>query len=107
MPITLTRVANSRQVSGHRRQVELDFVCDNSYPTGGYTITPAMCGLKRITKAVVIENPDGYDFHYDRATSKLLVRYFDYNNAADGPIIEVPNTTNIATVNGRLEVEGY
>lgn len=105
MGLTLTKV--SRNQAGQRREALYDFVFDSSYPTGGEALTAAQLGLKQIETLEVVESPDGYFFDYDRANSKLKAFYVDNNNASDGPIIQVPDTTDLSAVNGRLRARGY
>jgi hypothetical protein len=41
-------------------------------------------------RKVIIVGKAGYAYRYDLANKKVLVLYYDYNNAADGPAIELP-----------------
>jgi hypothetical protein len=60
-------------------------------------ITANQIGLTRITALVPVANT-GYVPVWDKANSKLKVFYGDNNNNTDGPLIEIPNTTDISTV---------
>lgn len=87
----------------------LSFAGDSSYPTGG---TDAFEGLletalnyqgRKILAVVPIEC-GGYIPQWDAATGKLKMYYGDNNNASDGALIEVPNTTNLSAVTMKLLV---
>ena len=105
MALTLTRV--SQNLSGTIRENTYDVVLDSAYATGGEALTPAQVGLVRIETLQVVECYQGYVFAYDRANQKLKVFYGDNNNAADGPLIEVPNGTDLSAVSGRLIARGH
>lgn len=83
---------------GHRRGVIVDVDFDSSYPTGGESLTASDLGFAGTVDLLLAEPQSGYVFEYDRVNSKLLAYYGDNNNASDGPLIEVPNTTNLSTV---------
>lgn len=70
---------------------------DNSYPTGGESITANAIGLTRINGAIIPGNV-GYTFTWDGTNSKVLVYYGDNNNASDGPGIELPDTTDASAI---------
>jgi hypothetical protein len=40
----------------------------------------------------------GYVFAWDKANQKLVVGYADNNNASDGPLIAVPDTTDLSAL---------
>lgn len=71
---------------------------DSSYPTGGESITPNALGFGTILMGGALGNYLGYGFQWDNANSKLLAYYSDYDAGADGPLIQVPDTTNLSTV---------
>lgn len=73
---------------------------DSSYPTGGEPLTAADLGFSVAPRDVRIEPKGGYVFEYDRTNSKVLAYYGDNNNASDGPLIEVPNTTDLSAITG-------
>ena len=72
--------------------VEVSF--DDSYPTGGEALTAGDLGLTRVSFALA-EPASGYAFEYDHTNSKLLAYYADYDAGADGPLIQVPDTTDL------------
>ena len=81
---------------------------DGAYPTGG---TPGFAALfqaktkdSRSPVAVISQDCGGYVAVYDLANDKLKVYYGDNNNASDGPLIEVPNATDLSGVTFRLVV---
>lgn len=73
---------------------------DSSYPTGGEVFaiadTTYDVTLERI--AHLSGTGGGYVIEWDKANQKAKLMMGDNNNAADGPLIEVADTTNIATV---------
>lgn len=72
---------------------------DNSYVTNGEPVTPAQLGFENDALDVILIEPSGgYTFEYDHTNQKILVRYGDNNNAADGPLIEVPNATDLSAL---------
>lgn len=79
---------------------------DSSYPTGGYAVAKGDFQLSVSLHDVDVSLGGGYVFDFDRANSKLRVWYGDNNNASDGPLIEVPNGTNLASVTARFRAYG-
>ena len=75
---------------------------DSSYPTGGYSMTPANVGLSRILY-VDLASAGGYLLEYDYTNQK--VKFYRETGAA-GTMSEVPNTTNVSAAVGRLLVIG-
>ena len=73
---------------------------DSSYPTGGEPLTSADLGFAAAPRDVRIEPKSGYVFEYDAANQKVIVYYGDNNNASDGPLIQIPDTTNLSTLTG-------
>lgn len=74
---------------------------DSSYPTGGETLNASSFGLA-FFEDIVVNDSTGYTFTPSiaagGATALVLVYYGDNNNASDGPLIELPNATNISTL---------
>lgn len=77
---------------GVRRRI-VAITADTDYPTGGWAITPANVKLNAITH-IAAEPVGGYVFEYNDATAKLMAYWGDNNNAADGPLIEIPAGDN-------------
>lgn len=63
------------------------------YATGGELVN-----LKKYVNKdpvfVTCFNTSGFILQWIRSTSKIMLMYYDYNNAADGPAIEFLNATN-------------
>lgn len=74
----------------------IDF--DNSYPTGGESLDLSSYFKELIN--VQINPKSGYVFEYDYTNKKVMAYYGDNNNAADGPLIEVPNATDLSSLTG-------
>jgi hypothetical protein len=87
-------------VRGDEYETRKTIAFDSSYPTGGEPLSTTDLGFKAQPSVVEIEPKAGYVFEYDFTNQKILAYYGDNNNASDGPLIEVPNTTNLATVTG-------
>lgn len=88
------------------KQVVKDITFDNSYATGGESLTASDLGLANIT-FLKAENKLGYVVTYDYANQKLMAFYGDNNNAADGPLVEVPNATDLSTLVCKVYAIGY
>lgn len=101
--LTSTGGADAGQVNCDRITV----VLDNSYPTGGYTgLAAKITGVTNRTPTilgVVSQGSDGYVFTWDFANSKLMA-FHSNSDAADGPLIQVPNATDLSTVTAQLLV---
>lgn len=109
MALTWTLDSDGRQLIGKQRSVAGSVTFDSSYPTGGEAFTAADLGLTFLSSfEVEIDATAGYVPVWNRSTTapKLMAFYGDNNNAADGPLIEVPNTTNIATAVARFVAYG-
>ena len=63
-------------------------------------LTAADLGFSVAPRSVVFEPKEGYVFVYDYSNSKVLAYMGDNNNASDGPLIEVANTTDLSAVTG-------
>lgn len=107
MALTSVRVQNglTEDQWGSAKVMARDVTFDTSYDTGGETLAASAFGLKTLTGAVIIGGnaaSAGYSIRYVTSTGKLIVYYGDYDNAGDGPFIEVPATTNLSTVTVRV-----
>lgn len=92
-----TVVPNKRTKMAAMYCVVTDITLDASYPTGGYTITPAQFGLT--TFDFVLAAPsNGYTATFSDATQKLIV----YSTAAT----QVTAATNLAAVVVRVLAMG-
>jgi len=77
-----------------------------SYPTGGFDTT--IGEFEKVTDAQVSPT-GGYKAEVVSITGnvvKTMVRYYDYDAAADGGAIQVPAGTDLSGVNFTLDVEG-
>lgn len=85
------------QIVGVEREVRGTAAFDASYPTGGESLSglAAACGLSLINDAKFFPH-EGFVFEWDSANAKVLAYYGDNNNAADGALIQVPNTTDLS-----------
>lgn len=105
MALTLTGVTPFNK--GSKRAVTLTIAFDSSYPTGGESLSLADMGFVSSVDIVQVEPTLGYVFTYDYTNKKLIAYYGDNNNASDGALIEVPNTTDLSAVVGvKLEATG-
>lgn len=83
-----------------------DVVLDSSYPIGGEAISAKELGLE-VIEFVNPSPASGYVFEFDHTNKKLKAFYADYDAAADGALIEVPDTTDLSAVTVRLVAFGY
>lgn len=111
MALTLTEV--NRFVIGDRKMAIYDVLFDASYPIGGEAVTAANFRFDlEITHVFdfVARDPDTADNAFlgtfDKANLKLMLFYSDNNNAADGPLIELPDTTSAAAYTARITLIG-
>jgi hypothetical protein len=88
------------RAKGDEYETRKTIAFDSSYPTGGEPLTKGDLGFSAAPTVVEIEPKSGYVFEYDFTNEKILAYYGDNNNASDGPLIEVPNATNLATITG-------
>jgi hypothetical protein len=70
---------------------------DSSYPTGGEAVTVADFGFTHDILHLNCAPGGGIVFEFDDTNTKILAFWGDNNNAADGPLVEVPNTTDLST----------
>jgi len=106
MAVAITQPAKQRRVNlnGGRTFDIFAVAFDSSYPTGGESLTAANLDLDSI-ELVLAPPSGGYVFQYDYTAHKLMAYYGNYD-AADGPLIEVPDTTNLSTISTRILVIG-
>jgi hypothetical protein len=87
------------KVSGVGRTTRGVLAFDSLYPPNGEPLTARQVGLSVIDK-MHVEPKNGYIFEFVRSTKKLKVYYADYDVVADGPLIEVPENTDLAALTG-------
>jgi len=90
---------------GNAYAVIADVTFDSSYATGGEEVKPAQLGLRNVF-LVQAGNSGGYAFEYDYTNTKLKAYYGDNDSASDGPLVEVPNATNLSAVTARIVAYG-
>lgn len=73
----------------HEKYVILNVTADNSYPTGGYAITPSRYGLTKLDM-VFIDGGNGYGVQYDYTNNKIMF----YTTAGT----ETTNATNLSAI---------
>lgn len=109
----LTYSVDQPEVYGRHRRVRGTLTFDSSYPTGGEAFAPTSVGLVQLTELVVRPgigaSTVGYVPTWDRSVSapKVLVMMGDNNNASDGPLIQVADTTDLSALVIPFEAVGY
>lgn len=83
-------------------QGTISFVGDTSYPTGGEALTIDNLGVRTLDALLLYPTNSGYVPVWDgsKTAPKIMMFYGDNNNAADGPLIEVPNATDLSAQTG-------
>lgn len=100
MAITIAKVNTDdrNHVVGNRREVVRDVTLDNSYPTGGYALTPATLGVDgALDYIVALPTTTGHVFPYDYANKKLMA--FSAGS-------QVSNATDLSAVVVRVVAQG-
>lgn len=101
MALTVTDPLDVGGISiGSHRMTVRTIAFDSSYATGGEALTYRDLGFSQRPDVVIVESKSGYVFEYDSTNEKLLARWGDNDNAADGPLVEVPAATNLAAITG-------
>lgn len=109
MALGAITVSERVDIGGFARMDLLSFAGDGSYPTGGTAAFQAAVrtalGVGNLEVVGVIpQDCGGYNAIYDKAADKLKVYYGDNDNSADGPQVQVPNTTSLSGVTFRVLV---
>jgi len=88
-------VLTGPEVPGNRKMVTGTVAFDSSYPTGGEAVALADLGLSRLDWLTAIST-DGMHTVWDGSSTdpKIQLFYADYDAAANGALIEVPNGSN-------------
>lgn len=111
--MALTIVANPPELIGRERSVKATVTFDSSYVTAGEPFTAAQFGLTSIKNVFAApglgSTTTGYVPVWNRSVSSptLLALMGDNNNASDGPLIEVANTTDLSGFVCQVEVIGF
>lgn len=92
--------------NGQPRDGLLDVTLDNSYPTGGWSLTPASIGWKGFFYAAAVDGTvGGFFFQYDRTNSKLKAYWCAGSGAAATEVSNLSAALNALVV--RLECRGW
>jgi len=89
-------------------QVEVSTTGPSSYAAGGFNVTVGR--LRKIVKRPVVSCDGGYKAEVASVSDNvvtIVVKYYDYDAAADGTAIEVPDGTDLSGVNFEIKAEGY
>ena len=117
MALTITEI--HRSVFGNKRIITADLDFDSSYPTAGESLTPADVGLNGfdivLTSAMSISNTGDEDLAadlgvsptFDYTNNTVIMTYSDLNGGADGPSIQLADTTNQTGVRVRAMIVGF
>lgn len=103
---TTTLITSGGADSGQVNVDRFTVVLDASYPTGGYTGLAAKltaAASRTPTIVAVFAQSSGYVAYWDYANSKLML-FYSNSDAADGPMIQVPDTTDLSAVTLSLVV---
>ena len=103
---TTTLITSGGADSGQVNVDRFTVVLDASYPTGGYTGLAAKltaAASRTPTIVAVFAQSSGYVAYWDYANSKLML-FSSNSDAADGPMIQVPDTTDLSAVTLSLVV---
>jgi hypothetical protein len=106
MALIVTFEKTAEQCSGAQRTTFGSLSMDSLYPSNGEPFTARQFGLARLHQLHVFPSK-GYIFEPDHAALKLKVYWGDWNAVADGPLVEVPNNTDLSAVTAaRWKAEG-
>ena len=103
---TTTLITSGGADSGQVNVDRFTVVLDNSYPTGGYTGLAAKltaAASRTPTIIAVFAQSSGYVAYWDYTNSKLML-FYSNSDAADGALIQVPDTTDLSAVTLSLVV---
>jgi hypothetical protein len=110
MAVTVAQIESDGTSLGHvfgdLRAQFIDVTPDASWLAAGEALAASAFGLNQVLY-VAPAVKGGYVFTYDIANSKLLAFYGNFD-ASDGPLIAVPDTTDISGVGAvRLMAIGH
>ena len=103
---TTTLITSGGADSGQVNVDRFTVVLDASYPTGGYTGLAAKltaAASRTPTIVAVFAQSSGYVAYWDYANSKLML-FYSNSDAADGPMIQVPDAADLSAVTLSLVV---
>lgn len=91
---------------GRQRMVQVDITFDSSYPTGGEAVSAASLGISRLDR-IDISPSGGYIPQWDGSRTAPKIKMYWVDTTVDGsPLLEVANTTDLATVTVTARVWG-
>jgi len=99
MALVVTFNKAAEQVSGAQRTTFGSLAMDLLYPSTGEPFMARQFGLARLYQLHVYPSR-GYVFEVDHTVLKLKAFYGNWDSVSDGPLIEVPNNTNLAALTG-------
>lgn len=104
MALSTISIVNKDDAAGDVRFDRLKFNGDGAYPTNGTatfsTIFKTAMGEtygSLTVLGIIPQVTGGYTVEWDRTTDKLKM-FYGNTDSADGPNIEVPNTTDLSAV---------
>lgn len=104
--MALTIETIQKGVAGDCFDDVIEVTFDNSYPTGGESLTPADIGRTRILH-VDASPGGGFVYEYDHDNSKLKAYTTNLSESSDGPLVEVADTSSaLDTITTRLRIKG-
>jgi len=103
MPVTRSRVITSKLPTVRSEICDLNI---GTYATGGVSVPGSLFGWQTVLGLSVVGGGSGYVFAYDAANQKLKAYYGDYSEASDGPLVEVPDSTDLGSVTIRVMAFG-
>jgi len=109
MAIGAITTTEQTPTNGPQRMDAISFAGDGAYPTGGtaafQTTLRAALGVGNVDVVAVIPiDCGGYVPAWDNATGKLKVYHGNNDGGADGPLVEVPNATDLSAVTFKVLV---
>jgi hypothetical protein len=106
MTLVTTYNKAAEQCAGSQRTTFGSLAFDSLYPTNGEPFTARQFGLTRLYQLHVSPSA-GFVFEPDHTALKLKAFYGNWDSVSDGPLIEVPNNTNLSALTGvRWQAEG-
>lgn len=111
--MALTVTTNKPILSGSVRQVSGTITFDSSYATGGEALPLSSLGMYALVEFEAqnasSSATNAYVVSWDRSQTSPKLKAFqgDNANAAAAPLIEVPNTTNLASLVCTFTATGY
>lgn len=117
MTITITNltdkyVRQQREIdhlATKRKTTNVTLTMDNSYTTGGLSLTATMInhGFKEIVSVIPSVSTNGYIPVFDSDNNKLKVLETNSDYAGNTPLVEVANGSDLSTVSFNCWIVGY